>query len=152
MLPDVRVQAEAAARSGAGPREFFSAPPLAAVVVLAVNDHVLKARFPGPVTGKLSDLAGCFVLPLFLSALLAYATRWPLRARLGVGAAATTGLLVAIKTSVAGADAVARALSIVGAPLGLGRGTIVADPTDLAALPVVALAVAYGLRAGRTEP
>lgn len=139
-------------RDAAGPREFFSALPLAAVAVLAVNDHVLKARFPGAVTGKLSDLAGCFLLPLFLSALLAYATRWPLRARLALGAAATAALFGAVKASAAAAELVGRALSIAGAPLGIARSAIVADPTDLAALPLVAVAVLYGLRAGRDDP
>jgi len=39
--------------------------PLVAAAVLAVNDHVLKASaLAGPVTGKLSDLAGLFVAPI----------------------------------------------------------------------------------------
>jgi hypothetical protein len=145
----VRLPVEAPARpAAAGPREFFSAAPLAAVVVLAVNDHVLKSRFPGLVTGKLSDLAGCFLLPLFLSALLAYATRWPLRVRLALGAGATALLFGAVKTSAAAAALVARALSSAGAAAGIPRSVIVPDPGDLAALPLVALAVLYGLRAG----
>jgi hypothetical protein len=40
---------------------------LTGVVLLAVNDHLLKARYPGPVTGKLSDLAGLLVLPPLLA-------------------------------------------------------------------------------------
>jgi hypothetical protein len=40
--------------------------PLFAVAVLIVNDHVLKHRFPGLVTGKLSDFAGLFFFPLLL--------------------------------------------------------------------------------------
>ena len=55
-----------APRSWPAMREFFGPLPLAAVALLAVNDHVLKARWPGLVTGKLSDVAGCFLLPLFL--------------------------------------------------------------------------------------
>ncbi len=151
MLPRVRPPAEAPPRPTSGPREFFSAAPLAAVVVLAVNDHLLKPRFPGLVTGKLSDVAGCFVLPLFVSALLAYATRWRLGVRLAIGAASTALLLASIKTSAAAAHVVARALEAAGAPIGLGRAAIVVDPTDLAALPLVAVAVAYGLRAAREE-
>ncbi len=34
---------------------------VAALVVLVVNDHMLKARYPGVVTGKASDLAGVFL-------------------------------------------------------------------------------------------
>jgi hypothetical protein len=151
MLAAVRLPLEAPARSAAGPREFFSAPPLVAVAVLALNDHVLKARVPGLLTGKLSDLAGCFLLPLFASALLAYATRWPLRLRLGFGAGATALLFGAVKTSAAAAGVVAGALSAAGAPIGLPRSAIVADASDLVALPLVAVAVLWGRHAGRED-
>jgi hypothetical protein len=40
-----------------------------AVAVLAVNDHVLKAHLPGWWTGKLSDLAGVFLVTVALSVL-----------------------------------------------------------------------------------
>ncbi|WP_345393526.1 hypothetical protein [Nonomuraea salmonea] len=33
------------------------------MLVLLVNDHLLKAAFPGVVTGKLSDVAGLLVAP-----------------------------------------------------------------------------------------
>ncbi|GAA3121815.1 hypothetical protein GCM10020001_047700 [Nonomuraea salmonea] len=36
---------------------------VAGVLVLLVNDHLLKAAFPGVVTGKLSDVAGLLVAP-----------------------------------------------------------------------------------------
>lgn len=39
------------------------------LLVLVVNDHVLKRACPGIVTGKLSDFSGLFLLPLFLHAL-----------------------------------------------------------------------------------
>ncbi len=39
---------------------------LAALVLLVVNDHVLKYRYPGLITGKLSDIAGMIVAPLVL--------------------------------------------------------------------------------------
>lgn len=42
---------------------------IAALVVLVVNDHVLKAWFGNALTGKLSDFAGLFALAYFLSAL-----------------------------------------------------------------------------------
>jgi hypothetical protein len=37
---------------------------LAAFVVLVLNDRILKATWPGPVTGILSDVAGLIVAPL----------------------------------------------------------------------------------------
>ncbi len=131
--------------------ELVGPVPLLAVAALAVNDHVLKARFPGLVTGKLSDFAGAFVLPLFVSAALALATAWPLRRRLGVGVAVTALLLAAVKLSPAAADAVVAGLDAVRAPLGVGQGRIIADPTDLVALPAALAAWAYGVAAGRTQ-
>ncbi len=38
------------------------------LMVLLVNDHFLKAEFHNVLTGKLSDLAGLFIFPLFLVA------------------------------------------------------------------------------------
>jgi hypothetical protein len=129
--------------------EFFAPLPLAAVVLLVVNDHVLKARFPGLVTGKLSDVAGCFVLPLFVSALLCFLAPWPPPARLVTGGAATVVLFGAIKTWPLAAHAMAAALTATTRPLGLAPSRIVCDPTDLVALPLAAVAVAYGLRVTR---
>jgi hypothetical protein len=44
-----------------------------ALALLLANDLVLKAAYPGWITGKLSDFAGLFVLPYFLAWL------WPSR-------------------------------------------------------------------------
>lgn len=43
---------------------------LAAVLVLVVNDWVLKPRFHGAITGKLSDVAGLAFAPVLLSAVI----------------------------------------------------------------------------------
>src|SRR5438132_11449600 len=43
---------------------------LLSVFLLLLNDFVLKARFPGFVTGKLSDLAGLFAFVLFWRSIL----------------------------------------------------------------------------------
>ena len=59
-------------RAFAGPR--LAAPGgallhpvmLLALVALVFNDHVLKATYPGVVSGKLSDFAVVVLLPLFL--------------------------------------------------------------------------------------
>jgi len=128
--------------------ELASPLPLGAVALLALNDHWLKRAWPGLITGKLSDLAGCFVLPVFLSALLACLTRWPLARRLAAGAATTVLFFTALKLSPEVADAVARGLRLPWALLGGGQSRIVADPTDLVALPCALLAVAWGRRAG----
>lgn len=47
---------------------MLRAPVLAAVVLMALNDHVLKGLGPGVVTGKLSDVAGLVLLPVLLQA------------------------------------------------------------------------------------
>ncbi len=130
--------------------EFVGALPLLAVGVMAVNDAYLKATFHNAITGKLSDFAGCFFLPLYTSALLALVTPWSLRARLTVGALATAVLFVAISTSKTAARWVCDVLSVPGGWLGLSHYDIVADPTDLMALPMVPLAVFYGLRRSRS--
>ena len=41
-----------------------------AIVLLVLNDHIFKAAFPGPITGKLSDVAGLIIAPLVLVALV----------------------------------------------------------------------------------
>jgi len=43
---------------------------LAALLLLFVNDHVLKAAAPSFITGKLSDVAGLIATPLLLQALV----------------------------------------------------------------------------------
>jgi hypothetical protein len=123
--------------------EFFSLPPLAAVAVLVLNDHVLKGAFRGTLTGKLSDVAGCFFLPLFVSAVLAEVTSLTLHRRIALGVAATLALFVPIKLFPQAASAVARAVELVSLPLGLGAQHITVDPTDLLALPMVLLAAHY---------
>ncbi len=71
--------------------------PVLGILVLLLNDHVLKEAFPGLVTGKLSDFAGLAFFPLLLQAgwewLAARAGRFegPSR-RLLVGCAVVTGL------------------------------------------------------------
>src|SRR3954462_10594003 len=37
------------------------------LLLLTLNDHWLKMRYPGVLTGKLSDFAGMLIFPLFLA-------------------------------------------------------------------------------------
>ncbi|MGE3974421.1 MAG: hypothetical protein AB7F59_07850 [Bdellovibrionales bacterium] len=39
---------------------------------MALNDHFLKAAYPGLVTGKLSDFAGVFYFPIFFCAVILF--------------------------------------------------------------------------------
>ena len=49
-------------------RSFIFASPafIVALIALFVNDFYLKNKFPGLLTGKLSDIAGLFIFPIFI--------------------------------------------------------------------------------------
>ena len=132
--------------------EFFAPLSLAAVAVMVINDHWLKPLLHDPITGKLSDLAGCFFLPLYLSALLGLVVRWSRERRLMVGAVATAVFFAAIKLSAGAADVVsvasAHALGWIGVSAWFH---LTADPTDLIALPMVIFAYAYGAMQSQTH-
>lgn len=136
---------------GRSMREFFAPLPLLAVALMGLNDHYLKWQFGNAVTGKLSDFAGCFFLPLFTSAVLSLVTSWTLRTRVMVGAALTLLTFGGMKISQPVADASCAGLDAIGRHLGTGCGRIIADPTDLMALPMIVVAVMYGLRRGEAS-
>ena len=100
-----------------------------ALVVLALNDHVLKEAWPGWVTGKLSDVAGLVVAPLLLAALLTL-VRVPRAMKVAI--AATGAGFVLCKASVIGAAVTSDVWSLFGTPT-----MIRADVTDLLALPAL---------------
>jgi len=130
-------------------------PPLFAATVLALNDHVLKVEFASWWTGKLSDVAGLFYFPLFLTAsvrLLIGIMRWALppkrpfvvpplrRMHLAMAALLTGAVFVAINTSPITMGRYNAVLSLV-VP---SRGTV--DTTDLLALPALVLSYWWGQR------
>ena len=106
---------------------------MSAVVVLAVNDHVLKQRWPGLITGKLSDVAGVFVVAVVLSIVAR---------RTSVGIATTAAGFIAIKLSATAAMVVAPVLG----------GVTLQDPSDLLALAVLPLAVRHVRTTSRWIP
>jgi hypothetical protein len=58
--------------------------PLLGAGLIAVNDFWLRRRWPGWVSGKLSDVGICLLLPALLLAgaqWAAWAMRWPVRRR-----------------------------------------------------------------------
>lgn len=118
-----------------------------ATVLLIVNDHVLKAAFPGPLTGKLSDAAGLAMAPPLVALALAVASP---RTRPAIGAAVATGLVtvgfVAVKAVPAAAGWASAAWSLANGP-----SAVRADPTDLLAVPAVGLAWT-AWRAARDRP
>jgi hypothetical protein len=124
---------------------------LAAVVVLVVNDWVLKPRLgPSAVTGKLSDLAGLVFAPVVLSAAIGVALH--LAARIGARVdpslsrrrlllctLATGAVFAAVKLDPRAAALLARLLSHLGR-----HAEIMLDRTDLLCLPALAVAVWIG--------
>lgn len=139
-------------------RALISPLPLLAIALLVVNDHVLKARVPGTVTGKLSDLAGMVFFPLLLAALAEHAG---LRRRgtVAVAALATGAVFAAIKLWAPAGDlyrvglaalqwpfrALAAAVTDTALPA-LGRAHLTADPTDVAVLPALIIPVLLARR------
>lgn len=73
---------------------------IGAVALLVLNDHVLKAAYPGVITGKLSDIAGMAFFPMLLTAIWSAidANQPPIRVALAISAIATSAVFVSIKT------------------------------------------------------
>ncbi|MGB2568261.1 hypothetical protein ACPFP2_07415 [Micromonospora citrea] len=109
---------------------------LLGMAALVVNDHVLKAAFPGPVTGKVSDVAGLLLAPPLVAVLLALAApRLPVRAAVVVGLVTVGAGFAIVKTSGYAAQLASAAWSALAGP-----SLVRADVTDLLALPALALA------------
>jgi hypothetical protein len=112
---------------------------LVAIALLLVNDHVLKQAYPGWLTGKLSDFAGLVMFPLLVATVL------PIRV-----AVVGTGIAFAAVKLWAPANLVGEWLmGVVRWPLdavttqslpALTSVEIVRDPTDLIAIPSLAVA------------
>jgi K+ transporter len=122
---------------------------LVAVLLLVVNDWVLKAQFPGVATGKISDVAGLIFAPVVLTAafglvskLLRVRDPYLTHRRLVLAIAATGVTFAAVKLSPDAAEALANALGHLGR-----RASIALDRTDLLTLP--SLLIAYWI--GRDE-
>lgn len=124
--------------------ELLHPAPLVAVIVLAVNDHLLKGSglVPGWLTGKLSDVAGYFFFPLLLTALgdtiartfarwfglrqLDFSLRWW---KAWVALALTAGIALGLELSPAIGGVIVSFLRTLGFSAGTTR-----DPLDLLAL------------------
>ncbi|MCB9753143.1 MAG: hypothetical protein H6713_24570 [Myxococcales bacterium] len=118
---------------------------LAALAILIVNDHLLKGAemLPAPITGKLSDLAGMIVAPALLAALLRVRARGSLVAcHVAVGV-----VFAAINLSPAAAALWSGLMGAVAIPW-----AITVDPTDLVALPLLALSYALMLPVMERRP
>ncbi|MCB2411364.1 hypothetical protein LGT39_00705 [Demequina sp. TTPB684] len=121
---------------------------LAAIAVMALNDHVLKQAYGTWWTGKLSDVAGLIFFPALVAVALAGAARLADAhiPRLDLVATAVTGVgFVWVKATGEGASTASALLTVITGP-----GIIRADATDLLALPALGLAV-WAARASALE-
>ena len=149
--------------------EFFGWLPLGAMLLMALNDHVLRLRFPGIVTGKLSDLAVLLFFPSLMTAafdtvlfLAHHAARVCSGGRLSVpyrltrwkvaASVVLSGLILSgINLSPALHDGLLRAMARLDV-LNLFEGfRYTMDPTDLAALVVLPVSLWWGLRVVRRQ-
>ncbi len=138
---------------------------LSAVAALWVNDHHLKQACPGVLTGKLSDVAGMVVFPLFLTGVLeVLALLVGRRVRIGprgmtVAAVATGVAFATIQLSTTGAAAYRWAFGVrwlvegwvVRGASELPRVQHTMDPTDLVALPGLVVPVWLAARRRRVS-
>lgn len=126
--------------------------PLLVVAVLVVNDHVLKQCFPGFVTGKLSDFAGLFFFPLFLTDAIGWMFRSRARHVLMGTCIATAIVFALVKTTALGHSLYCVGLGALQAPFrgSFHRVRMTMDATDLVALVAILGAYVYASRSFRT--
>ena len=125
--------------------EFFAPVPLLALILLVVNDVWLKPTFHSAVTGKLSDIAVCFVMPLFLSELLGICFGAAPRVRLALGGLLTGALFAALEVVPPVTRFALNLLGLLGPQVGIMRPfRMTSDWTDLFCLLLIPAAMAYG--------
>ncbi|MBY8872073.1 hypothetical protein K7640_09500 [Micromonospora sp. PLK6-60] len=118
-----------------------------ALLVLVVNDHLLKAAHPGWLTGKLSDVAGLVLAPPLVATLAALTVpRLPARAAAGLGLGLVGAGFAVVKSSGYAAALASAAWSLVSGP-----ALVRADRTDLLTLPALAVA-GWTWRRARRDP
>lgn len=128
---------------------------VAATVVLLVNDHLLKQVVGGPVTGKLSDVAGLIVAPAVVAAVAALLVGARARTAAPLACGVVAVVFAAVQLSPAAGEAWAWLLGWVQAGLFGGAAAPVAhvaDPTDVWALPAAAVPAVVASRHARSDP
>lgn len=143
---------------------YLQPAPLLATAILVINDQILKERWSNSITGKLSDLAGVFLLPLLAlgvrEVFLATLNRpWQSTARMLAGLVILTGVgFTAVKSNPAIAHAYGYGLGCVRWPFqALGSllsggevrkvspAVVLTDWTDLVVLPTLWISWRCGL-------
>jgi hypothetical protein len=134
---------------------------LCALVVVLVNDHILKPHAPSTLSGKASDFAGLIYFPLLIASVIEVTRRlrrveeWPTCIRQVVSISAVVGAAFAAIKLLPVAGDVYRAVigflmwpiwsfgQVVSGegPAALSQANLVQDPWDLIALPCVLIPV-----------
>ncbi len=106
------------------------------MLILALNDHWLKAACPGWITGKLSDFAGLIFFPPML-AFLGIPLRW--------SAVLTATAFTLVKSVPFANDCWNEFFGAVYRTIGYARGAnLLCDVTDLLALPCTTVCLFLG--------
>lgn len=153
--------------SGMPVEEFAHPWPLLAMVLLGVNDHLLKGSgwLPGWVTGKLSDFAGLVFFPLFVTAAmdtLLYLVFKITRGRspcyslkmwkLYAAVAFTAILFVPLKLSDTWGTLYIQAMHVLDVFDWFSGFQVTKDPTDIIAVAMFPLVILLGRRFVRRIP
>lgn len=132
------------------------------LTILVANDFVIKAHWPGMVSGKLSDLVGLAWFPILLWAAADVLLGYGFGRRAGhvilwIGAAATGVAFTMLKLTDFGSEVYASTFSLLLAiPYSLTGGVppqvgAVQDASDLLALPMLAVPIVLFSRQGGSE-
>lgn len=129
---------------GFSPRLLSHPLVLGCVALTALNDHVLKAAYPGFLTGKISDFAGLFFFPILVAETAARLL--PGGREVYLSALRATALVgglafAAAKVSEPVRDAFVDAFSAAFFPV-----RVACDPGDLVALAVLPIAYRFASR------
>ena len=123
---------------------------LCALLLLVINDHLLKTAWPGWWTGKLSDFAGALFFPLFIQASGELSLRAvgrfkePSRTLLFGGIGITAILFLATELSSFGVALVTNVASL-AEPMFRGSPQLTRDLSDLLALVMLFFAYQIGM-------
>ena len=109
---------------------------ISALILLLLNDHFLKIFSPGFITGKLSDFAGLFVFPIYLSVI----TRDFLRNRFRVEMIIFFSAILFIALQI---ESLLNIILLFADKISFPRPNLVADYTDLIALTMLPLSYQF---------
>jgi hypothetical protein len=139
---------------------LLSPYPIGSLILVVLNDDLFKSRWPGLTTGKLSDFAGSFLLPVLVLSVGEIVLSRPGRQRLASAVAVTTvcvltGVgLILVKTWPTASAGYGSLVGLARYPVlwSFRQVEVATDPTDLVALVSVFGAWFYCLKQASSSP